>query len=77
MRHRDVEEVGAADPERRNSPVLDDIDEEYEPVLSETDAEICYFNDKPYPVGTYVSSGSTLLRCETGGVWVCVGSSYE
>ena len=31
---------------------------------------MCYFNDAAYPVGQYVRSGSELLHCEEGGVWV-------
>lgn len=77
MKHMNVEEVGAADPELKNSPVLDDIDVEFEPVVSEEQEAVCYYNDVSYPVGTYVSSGPGLLRCEKGGVWVRAGSSYE
>lgn len=77
MKHINVEEVGAADPQRKTSPVLEDVDEEFEPVVSELDDRVCYFNDKQYPVGAYVSSGSTLLHCEKGGVWANAGSSYD
>ncbi|MGI9336190.1 MAG: hypothetical protein ACR2RL_23835, partial [Gammaproteobacteria bacterium] len=61
MKHIQVEEVGAADPQRKTSPILDDIDEEFEPVVSELDDGVCFYNDKQYPVATYVSSGSVLL----------------
>lgn len=77
MKHKDVEEVGAQDPERKNSPVLDDVDEEFEPVISEAGDGVCYFNDVEYPVGAYVSSGGDLLRCIKGGAWTSVGESYE
>lgn len=77
MKHRNVREVGASDPEHRTSLVLDAVDEEFEPSVSEQGLQVCYYNDEEFSVGTYVSAGSVLLRCEKGGVWVRAGSSYE
>ena len=63
-----VVQVGAPDPEKRTSPILDD-DEEFALDLDrETGA--CWFNGVRYPVGAYVTSGSELLHCEEHGVWV-------
>lgn len=64
-------QVGAADPERRNSPVQTDSVESFELVREQVgdEAARCYFNDQLYAEGSYVLSGSTYLRCEHG-IWV-------
>jgi len=67
-----IPQVGAPDPEKRNSPILDDEDEEF-PTELEVETGVCYFNETPYPIGTYVRSGSELLHCEERGVWVRKG----
>ena len=77
MKHLNVPDVGAPDPELRNSPVFDYEDEESEFVDYEMQADVCYFNGKSYRVGEYVCSGPELLCCEQGGVWVRKGSCYE
>jgi hypothetical protein len=64
-----IPQVGAPDPERRNSPILDDEDEEL-PTELEVETGVCYFNSLSYPLGSYVRSGSELLHCEERGVWV-------
>jgi hypothetical protein len=65
--------VGAPDPELKTSPILDEDEE----LLFDAGAEtgVCYFNNVPYPIGKYVLSGSELLRCEEGGVWVRKGEA--
>ncbi|HEV7930612.1 MAG TPA: hypothetical protein VGP12_10840 [Nitrosospira sp.] len=60
-------QVGAQDPELNNSPVLDE--DEAAPDL-ELEVGTCYFNNVAFRIGQYVRSGSELLRCEEGGVWV-------
>ncbi len=67
-----IPQVGAPDPERRNSPILDEEDEELATEI-EVETGVCYFNDQEYPLGSYVRSGDELLRCEERGVWVRVG----
>ncbi|HKI63742.1 MAG TPA: DUF1496 domain-containing protein [Burkholderiales bacterium] len=67
-----IPQVGAPDPERRTSPILDVDDEEIDPEL-ELETGVCYFNDLAYPLGAYVLSGSELLHCEERGVWVRKG----
>lgn len=64
-------QVGAPDPERRTSPIID----EYEELSLDTELEagVCHFNDIAYRIGAYVASGSELLHCEERGVWVRVG----
>jgi hypothetical protein len=63
-----VPEVGAPDPERKTSPILDE-DEEFSLDL-ELESGACYFNDVAYPIGQWVRSGSELLHCEERGLWV-------
>jgi hypothetical protein len=65
-------QAGAPDPELRNSPILDDVDEELPDEL-ELETGVCYFNNVAYPMGQYVLSGSELLHCEERGVWVRKG----
>jgi hypothetical protein len=63
-----VFQVGAPDPELKNSPVFDEYDE---PSLDlEVETGVCYFNSVAYPVGQFVLSGSEMLHCEERGVWV-------
>ncbi|HMA87943.1 MAG TPA: DUF1496 domain-containing protein [Burkholderiales bacterium] len=69
---RNIPRVGSPDPERKNSPILDEEDEEIDPEL-ELETGVCYFNDVAYPLGSYVLSGSELLHCEERGVWVRKG----
>lgn len=64
-------DVGAPDPERQTSPIVDEQEE-----LSldyELESGLCYFNGETYPIGQYVRSGSELLQCEMRGVWVRKG----
>lgn len=62
-------QLGAPDPELRNSPIL--ADEEEESLFDlELETGGCYFNDVRYPIGQYVRSGDELLHCEARGVWV-------
>ena len=63
-----VTQVGAPDPELKNSPIFDEQEE-----ISldlELEAGACYFNNVAYPIGQFVLSGSELLHCEERGVWV-------
>ena len=72
-------QVGALDPERRNSPILDE-DSATEDDLSvdlEPETGVCYFNGQAYAIGEYVCSGSELLHCEERGVWVRKGSCRQ
>jgi hypothetical protein len=68
-------QVGAADPERRNSPIQTDPSESYELMREQIGDEAagCYFNDLQYKEGSYVLSGSTYLRCERG-IWMEAGT---
>lgn len=68
-------QVGAADPERHNSPLQSDPEEEFELLREQVgdEAGCCYFNDVRYAHGAEVLSGSTRLRCEQG-IWVEVSA---
>ena len=66
-----VPQVGAPDPERNTSPILDE-DEELS-LDRELETGVCYFNDVAYRPGQYLRSGSELLHCEERGVWVRKG----
>ncbi len=68
--------VGAPDPEMKNSPIFDRESEEFEAIDLELETGVCYFNGVSYRIGEYVCSGNELLRCEERGVWVRKGSCY-
>ena len=68
-------DVGSQDPERRNSPIAAETDEDTEVLRQEVPPEpVCYFNDTAYSDGTIVKSGPGLLRCDKG-LWISAGSS--
>ncbi|HFC53461.1 MAG TPA: hypothetical protein ENJ43_03405 [Gammaproteobacteria bacterium] len=70
---RQVQQVGAPDPELKNSPIADEASDEFEVLRQELPGEPgCYFNSRSYPNGSYVCSGGTLLRCDYG-IWVRQG----
>lgn len=71
-------QVGAADPERRNSPIHTDPEQSFELLREQVGDEAagCYFNDVRYPEGARVMSGTACLRCERG-IWVEIGESAE
>jgi hypothetical protein len=70
-----VFQVGAPDPELKNSPIFDEYDE---PSLDlELETGVCYFNNVAYPTGQFVLSGSEMLHCEERGVWVRRGERRQ
>ena len=72
--HLHAKEVGAPNPELKNSPIVEDTDEFFEFAGQEIpDTAACYFNGQTYKEGDYVCSGSELLRC-VKGVWLSEGS---
>ena len=70
---RTTPQVGAPDPEAKNSPIFDEDDQDYLSLDLELEASACYFNGKSYRIGDYICSGNELLRCEEKGVWVREG----
>ena len=72
-----IQELGAQDPELRNSPVAAEGDEDTETLHASIPGEpVCYFNDRPYAHGTIGKSGTVLLRCDYG-VWVPAGPADQ
>jgi len=72
---RNPQELGTQDPDRKNSPVAWEMDEDVESLRESIPEEPeCFFNDQAYKHGTVVSSGSTLLRCDNG-IWIPAGST--
>jgi hypothetical protein len=71
--HVNVPDVGAPDPELKNSPIVDRESEEFE--MLDLESGVCYFNGVDYTNGAYVCSGNELLHCERG-VWIRKGSCY-
>jgi hypothetical protein len=65
-------QVGAPDPELNTSPIIDEgeYDEHEGGFGLEAESGVCYFNNEAFPIGTYVRSGSEILRCTERGVWV-------
>ena len=69
-----IPQVGAPDPEANNSPIAEEIDEEFEVLKQEVPGEpVCYFNNKSYQNNQNICSGSARLRCNYG-IWVREGS---
>jgi ribonuclease Z len=68
-------QVGAPDPELKNSPIVDEseLDEQDASPDLEREAPVCYFNNEAFAIGEYVRSGSELLQCAERGIWVRKG----
>jgi hypothetical protein len=67
-------QVGAPDPEKRNSLVVEESDYDFGVRGQEVpETPVCYFNGQPFAEQAFVCSGDELLRCEKG-VWVRSGS---
>jgi len=70
-----IRDVGAQDPESKNSPVVWESEEDMETLRQAVPLEpFCYFNGERYRDGTVVKSGTILLRCSEG-LWVQAGPS--
>ena len=69
-----INQVGAQDPELRNSPIAMEEDEDTDVVRQQVPGEpVCWFNGRDYGDGAWVRSGSLLLKC-SHGVWVDGGT---
>lgn len=69
-----AKQVGAPDPEHKNSPITQEFDEEREFIKQEVPGNpVCYFNNEQFNNGDYVCSGDMLLRCDYG-VWIQAGT---
>jgi hypothetical protein len=71
-----TQQLGAQDPERKNSPVAWESDEEIDTLREALPDEepTCFFNDGAYSHGSVVSSGTVLLRCDNG-IWIPAGAT--
>jgi hypothetical protein len=68
-----TQELGAQDPELKNSPVAWEGDEDTETLREMMPEEPeCFFNGRAFPHGTVISSGSTRLCCDHG-LWIPAG----
>lgn len=65
-------QVGAPDPELRNSPIIDARDSGELSLDTELESDACYFNNQRFVIDEYVHSGDELLHCIEHGVWVKV-----
>ncbi len=66
-------DVGSADPELNTSPIAEEYDDETEVLRQEMPGEpVCYFNNQSFPTGSYVKSGTILLKCDYG-IWIPAG----
>jgi hypothetical protein len=71
--HAGTPNVGAADPELKTSPVLEETAEEsYDLMLQVPGDAACYFNGEVFATGEFVRSGTVVLECRRG-LWVEVG----
>lgn len=65
-----IPDVGDQDPEGRNSPIAAEDDEETQFLRQEVPGDAaCWFNDVPYTDGSFVKSGTAILRCDRG-IWI-------
>jgi hypothetical protein len=68
-----IPNVGAMDPELRNSVVAEEFAEESDTVQQEVPGDaVCYFNGQAFDNESYVRSGDRLLKCRYG-VWIETG----
>ena len=79
MKPSGLPDVGAPDPERTTSPIVDETyASEDSPMDPGSDVDgVCLYNDKPYKPGDYVWAGDEVLRCDRGGVWVRIDTDLE
>ena len=69
------QELGAQNPELKNSPIAWEGDEDTETLRESLPTEpVCFFNNREYAHGTIVMSDSVRLRCEHG-LWVPAAAS--
>lgn len=73
--NKPLPQLGAPDPERTTSPIIDDaeLDEQAGSPDLELEEGVCYFNGESFPIGACILSGSEVLECSGRGVWVIRG----
>ncbi len=72
-------QVGAPDPEAKNSPIVDHAEYDDQDAMLDIEQEsgACYFNGAAFAIGDTVRSGSDVLECAPRGVWVRKGVKRE
>jgi hypothetical protein len=71
--HSSIPQVGAQDPDLRNSPIAFEDDEDTQVLRQQVPGEpVCLFNGHAYVNGTRVVSGSRHLKC-VHGIWMETG----
>lgn len=75
----DEHQVGAPDPELKNSPIVDELEADEQAGSRDLELEegMCYFNGRSFRIGEYVQSGSEVLECSGRGVWIRKGERPE
>jgi len=69
-----IPQVGAPDPEMKNSPIAEETDEDYDVIQQTALSEpVCYFNNTAYEHNSRVCTGDELLRCKHG-LWLREGT---
>jgi hypothetical protein len=70
---KNATDVGAPDPELNTSPIAEEGGDDTEALRSELPGEpVCYFNDKSFATGSYIKSGTSILKCDYG-IWIPAG----
>lgn len=68
-----AEDVGAPDPELNSSPISEEGGEDDDVLRQQVPGEpVCYFNDRSFANGTYIKSGTSILKCDYG-IWIPAG----
>lgn len=70
---KDLKNLGAQDPELKNSPIAAESDEDFDVLRQELEDAVCYFNGEAFGDGQFIRSGSSYLHCDKG-LWVPAGS---
>jgi len=68
-----IEQVGEQDSSKKNSPILDQSEEEKSQAVAAA-GTLCWFNGQQYGPGAEICSGGTRLRCHPDGSWVRIGT---
>jgi len=71
-----IREMGAPDPELKNSPIAWEHDEDFDVLRQESENGVCHFNGVAFPHGVLIKSDGVHLRCDQG-LWVPAASGEE
>lgn len=71
-KENEIIKVGAVDPNKRTSPIVESPKNEN--VTPNKERAICWFNGKQYGPGARICSGGSMLLCYGNGTWGTTGS---